>query len=84
MPLLNRRHMYELEDRDAKRNSCAIDAGSVRRRVPDKNAYRRRVEAIAWVVDLRTVREDAQHIHFRDDIDVSARLGDAVYNGEVA
>src|SRR5260221_10954584 len=46
---------------------------SGRWRVPDQHAYRGRTEAVAGVVDLRAVRDDAEHIHLGPHLDIVAR-----------
>jgi hypothetical protein len=54
------------------------------RRIRDHHADRRRVEAVAWIVDLRTVVNHENHIHLRGDIDVVARRRITVDDGEIA
>src|SRR5664279_1912090 len=51
-------------------------------RVPDQHADRGRVEIIAWIIDLRTVRDDKDHIGLRCDVDMVARRRYAVDDGE--
>src|SRR5450631_2318454 len=51
--------------------------------IPDEHAHGRRVEAVARIVDLRTVGDHENHIHVRRDVDVVAACGDAVDDGEI-
>ena len=48
------------------------------------SANRRRVEAIAGIVDLRAIGNDEDHVHVRGDIDIISRRRNSVDNGEIA
>src|ERR1700681_4492575 len=54
--------------------AAAQNLASHRGHVPDQHAYRCRVEAIAWIIDLRTIGQHAQYVHFCEEVDVSTRL----------
>ena len=54
------------------------------RSVPDQDTHGRWVEAIAGVVDLRTVGENAEQIHLRPQINEIARFRDAIDDREIA
>ncbi len=51
---------------------------------PDQHADRRRVEAVAGIVDLRAVGDDAEHVHLGAEFDVVAGLRHAIDDGEFA
>ena len=45
-------------------------------RVPDQDPDRRRVEAVAGIVDLRAIGDDAEHVHLGDQLDIVAGLAE--------
>src|SRR5689334_22063893 len=49
---------------------------------PDQHAHRRRIVRIARIVELRTVRDETQHVHLRAHLHVLAAGGDAVLERE--
>ena len=38
--------------------------------IPDEDTDRRRIKAVAWIVDLRAIGNDAKHIHFGHQLNI--------------
>ena len=52
--------------------------------VPNQDADRRRVVGVAGIVELRTVRDENQHVHLGAHLDIAAGPRNPVFEGEPA
>src|SRR6476659_5311400 len=59
-------------------------SNTVDSRVPEQQPDRRRVVRVAWIVQLRAVADQADHVHVRAHLDVLAAGGDAVFERQLA